>query len=170
MPSRTFIVATLLGVLALNAGPASACGHSSAELLESGAAAVLARCGSSYNTAMQRAHDKDWISAIAAVNAQIADPRRPQQADMLELLAYLLGKIGDHQGAIENYRKAITLEPMRFSAHKLLGLLYAKTGEIAGAESEFAVLRRLCVERCGELQELEAGIAKIRNDRSDGAE
>jgi hypothetical protein len=160
MLRQTFILAAVLGTLALNPGSASACGTSSAELLQSGVRPEATRCGMDYNKAMALAYDKDWTGAITAIKVQIADKHIPPNPDLFELLGYLQHNAGDDAGSIENYQKAIALEPERFSAHRQLTLLYVSMGELAKAEDHLATLKTVCDSRCGELDELKAAIAE----------
>jgi predicted Zn-dependent protease len=159
--SRFALATILFAAAAFNSNPGFACAINSVDLLQSGVRPAPIRCGGGYNTAMQLTYEKNWTGAIAALNAQMANKRAPVNGDLLELLGYLLAQAGDNPAAIDSYRKAVALEPDRFSAHFRLGVLYAQTGHVAEAEKELAEMRTAC-GGCGGIEKLEAAIAKGR--------
>lgn len=85
-------------------------------------------------------------------------------ADVYNLLGFVLRKTGDYKNSWIYYTKALEMDPNHKGAHEYLGELYVETGNLDKAREQLAVLTRLCPRGCEEREDLEKAIAaKIRN-------
>lgn len=100
----------------------------------------------------------DWKGAAADLYAMI--DRGAQHADVYSLLGFVLRNDGEYRAAYAFYRKALEFDPEHKGALEYLGELYVKTGELAKARENLALLKRLCPQGCEELSDLEKAIAE----------
>ncbi len=78
----------------------------------------------------------------------------PKSADAYNYLCYSHRKIGQIDAALENYRRALELQPKHLGANEYLGELYLELGELAKAEERLDVLDDACFFGCEEYSEL----------------
>ena len=100
---------------------------------------------------------KDAIPQLQKVIAQ-----QPQNADAWNLLAYSQRKIDDLKASLENYKKALGIDPSHKDAHEYLGELYLRMGDLAKAEKQLKQLGDLCSFGCDQLDELKSAIAAYK--------
>jgi predicted Zn-dependent protease len=100
---------------------------------------------------------KDAIPQLQKVIAQ-----QPQNADAWNLLAYSQRKIDDLTASLENYNKALSIDPSNKDAHEYLGELYLRMGDLAKAEKQLKQLDNLCSLGCDQLDELKSAIAAYK--------
>jgi tetratricopeptide (TPR) repeat protein len=100
---------------------------------------------------------KDAIPQLQKVIAQ-----QPQNADAWNLLAYSQRKIDDLKASLENYKKALGIDPSHKDAHEYLGELYLRMGDLAKAEKQLKQLGNLCFFGCDQLDELKSAIAAYK--------
>ena len=100
---------------------------------------------------------KDAIPQLQKVIAQ-----QPQNADAWNLLAYSQRKIDDLTASLENYNKALSIDPSHKDAHEYLGELYLRMGDLAKAEKQLKQLDNLCSFGCDQLDELKSAIAAYK--------
>lgn len=77
---------------------------------------------------------------VTPSNAQVASQARTSNnAELKQLLdeGRRLLDIGDYNGAIDNYRRALTIQPRNASIHSGIGILYAKQGKFPTALTSF---------------------------------
>lgn len=99
---------------------------------------------------------KDWAGAIADL---VVITNKTAHADAYNLLAFSLRNVGSFDEAHRNYDKALALDPDHKGAREYLGELYVKTGQMAKAREQLAILRKLCPTGCEELDDLNKAIA-----------
>ena len=87
----------------------------------------------------------------------------PDNADMLNLLAYSHRKLNHYAIALDYYQQALRIEPKHRGANEYLGELYLQTGQLDKAEERLEVLDKACFFGCDEFDDLEAEIAEYRN-------
>jgi tetratricopeptide (TPR) repeat protein len=99
--------------------------------------------------------EKRWLEAIAELaRLAVLEP----SADVFNLLAFSQRNAGDYRNALENYFRALALDPDHLGALEYLGELYVKTGEMDKARALLARLEVLCPLGCEEREDLEKAI------------
>jgi Flp pilus assembly protein TadD len=84
---------------------------------------------------------KNWPKALACFEKACA--MRPQDAILWAYRAKVLGEMGRRTEAMQNYRRAIELNPDYQEAHGALGDLLAQDGRFAEALAEYQTATRL---------------------------
>ncbi len=103
---------------------------------------------------------KDAIPQLQKVIVQ-----QPQNADAWNLLAYSQRKLDDLAASLENYKKALSIDPSHKDAHEYLGELYLRMGDLAKAEKQLKRLDSLCFFGCDQIDELKAAIAAYKKKK-----
>ncbi len=88
---------------------------------------------------------------------------KPNSADAFNHLGYSHRKIGQVDAALENYHRALELQPAHLGANEYLGELYLELGELSKAEQRLAVLDKACFFGCEEYSELKQAIKDYKN-------
>jgi tetratricopeptide (TPR) repeat protein len=113
-----------------------------------------------YVTAKQALEAKEWQKAIGYFNkAAASDPTNP---DIQNYLGYARRNIGDYQGALKNYEKALELDPNHIGAHEYMGETYLKVNNLAKAEEHLAALNKICTVRCEQYTDLKKAIDEYK--------
>lgn len=86
----------------------------------------------------------------------------PDNADMLNLVAYSNRKLKNFDIALDYYQQALAIEPDHRGANEYLGELYLQTGQPEKAEERLKVLDEECFFGCDEYDKLEAAIEEYR--------
>ena len=95
----------------------------------------------------------NWIKALKD---------KPDNADLLNLMAYSQRQLKHYEIALECYLKALQVEPRHRGANEYLGELYLQIGQPDKAEERLEVLDKACFFGCKEFDELEQAIADYR--------
>jgi tetratricopeptide (TPR) repeat protein len=120
-----------------------------------GAVDTVARPGPDLAAARVLVKEKRWEAAIGALaRLAVVEP----SADAFNLLAFSQRNMGDFRSALENYFRALALDPDHLGALEYLGELYVKTGEMDKARALLARLEQLCPAGCEEREDLEKAI------------
>lgn len=90
----------------------------------------------------------------------------PDDADLLNLLAYSQRKLMRFDEALVNYQKALKIEPEHRGANEYLGELYLQLGQLDDALQRLQVLDDACFFGCEEFDELEEAIENYRSKNS----
>jgi tetratricopeptide (TPR) repeat protein len=98
---------------------------------------------------------KDYVSALAELRDLAEDT---QQADVYNLLGFVLRKTGDFKTSLTYYTKALELAPEHRAAREYLGELYIETGNIEKAKEQLAILTKLCPGGCEERDDLQKAL------------
>jgi len=98
--------------------------------------------------------------AITEIDEALGDS--PDDADLLNLVAYSHRKLGHFEIALENYLKALKIDPEHRGANEYLGELYLQLGQPEKAEERLAVLDKECFFGCEEYDELKQAIEEYR--------
>ena len=104
--------------------------------------------------------DEKYQQAISELDKALRDD--PDNADMLNLMAYSHRKLKHFDIALDYYQQALQIEPEHRGANEYLGELYLQTGQLDKAEERLEVLDKECFFGCKEFDELEAAIAEYR--------
>lgn len=75
---------------------------------------------------------------------------------------FVTRKLGDPEGALVFYRRALVLDPYYAEAREYLGEAYLMLGRIAEAEEELAQIARICGVQCEPYQELSEALAEAK--------
>lgn len=91
----------------------------------------------------------DAIDSLKKMNK--ADP---ENADVLNYLAYSQRKSGDMKSAEANYEKALEINPDHRGALEYQGELYIQTGRVDMAKENLARLKEVCGTDCEQYKDL----------------
>ena len=86
----------------------------------------------------------------------------PEDADLLNLMAFSNRKLGRFDTAMEYYQKALAIEPDHRGANEYLGELYLQLGQLDKAEERLEILDKECFFGCREFDKLEQAIREYR--------
>lgn len=75
---------------------------------------------------------------------------------------FVTRKLGDPEGALAYYRRALILDPYYAEAREYLGEAYLMLGRIAEAEAELVQIGRICGVQCEPYRELSEALAEAR--------
>lgn len=87
----------------------------------------------------------------------------PDNPEVSNLLGYTRRNLGDLEGAMASYQKALALDPAHKGTLEYQGELFLKLGDKAAAEKNLARLRELCPTGCEALEVLEAAIERFKD-------
>ena len=98
----------------------------------------------------------------AVKELEVALEEDPENADILNLLAFSHRKQGHFEVALDYYQRALKIEPEHRRANEYLGELYLQMGQLGKAEERLQVLDDECFFGCDEFDQLEEAIAKYK--------
>ena len=104
--------------------------------------------------------DEKYQQAITELDKALKDD--PDNADMLNLMAYSHRKLKHYDIALDYYQKALQIDPQHRGANEYLGELYLQIGQPDKAEERLEVLDKECFFGCEEFDELKEAIAEYR--------
>ena len=104
--------------------------------------------------------DHKYQQAITELDKALKD--EPDNADLLNLMAYSQRQLKHYDIALECYLKALQIDPRHRGANEYLGELYLQIGQPDKAEERLEVLDKECFFGCEEFDDLEAAIANYR--------
>jgi tetratricopeptide (TPR) repeat protein len=110
-----------------------------------------------YANAVRLIHHEKYAEAVPLLNRALQE--RPGSADVLNYLGYTHRMLGDYQGSLDFYTRALARDPDHKGAHEYLGELYLKMNRLAEARGQLAELTRLCSDGCDEKDVLTKAIA-----------
>lgn len=116
-----------------------------------------------YKAAVELIDDEDYAAAIPLLQQSIKE--KGEYADALNQLGYANRKLGNWSAGMENYLKALKLEPNHLGANEYLGELYLEQKDLPNAESQLAKLAAAC-GTCDEQEELAESIAEYKKANS----
>ena len=105
--------------------------------------------------------DDKYEMAISELKKALGES--PDDADLLNLLAYSQRKLVRFDEALVNYQKALEIEPEHRGANEYLGELYLQLGQLDDAQERLKVLDDACFFGCEEFDELEEEIKIYRS-------
>jgi tetratricopeptide (TPR) repeat protein len=105
--------------------------------------------------------DEKYQDAIVELQRMLKE--NPEDADVLNLLAYSQRKSQQFDEAMVNYQKALNIEPKHLRANEYLGELYLQLGQLDKAQERLQVLDKACFFGCKEFDKLEKAIETYRS-------
>ena len=108
--------------------------------------------------------DEKYDMAISELEKELV--KSPDDADLLNLLAYSQRKLMRFDEALVNYQKALEIEPKHRGANEYLGELYLQLGQLDKALERLKVLDKACFFGCEEFDELEEAIETYRSQNA----
>ncbi len=105
--------------------------------------------------------DEKYQDAIVELQRMLKE--KPEDADVLNLLAYSQRKSQQFDEAMVNYQKALNIEPKHRRANEYLGELYLQLGQLDKAQERLQVLDKACFFGCKEFDKLEKAIETYRS-------
>ena len=112
-------------------------------------------------TSFQKLIDEQkYQQAIDELGKALA--KSPEDADLLNLVAFSHRKLERFDTALEYYMKALEIEPKHRGANEYLGELYLRLGKLDKAEERLGVLDDACFFGCEEFDELKEAIEAYR--------
>lgn len=101
-----------------------------------------------------------YQQAITELDKALVDA--PDDADLLNLMAYSNRKLGNFDSAMDYYLKALKIDPDHRGANEYLGELYLQLGQPEKAEERLSVLDKECFFGCDEYDKLKQAIEEYR--------
>ena len=105
--------------------------------------------------------DKQYQKAIDELGKALQ--KKPQDADLLNLVAYSHRQLEDYETALDYYLQALEIKPKHRVANGYLGELYLQMGDLEKAEQRLQVLDGACFFGCDEYDELKQAIEDFRS-------
>ncbi|NKB45666.1 MAG: tetratricopeptide repeat protein [Alphaproteobacteria bacterium] len=125
------------------------------------AAKAMGSGGSDIEDAELAIEEGDFEAAADLLRTVLEDD--PDNADAYNYLAYSQRNMGQTDEAMENYARALELDPEHKGALEYQGELYLKLGNKAGADANLARLGALCPRGCDEHEVLQAAIERFKD-------
>jgi tetratricopeptide (TPR) repeat protein len=101
-----------------------------------------------------------YREALTALNAV----KKPDSMT-LTMIGYSTRKLGNYDGGLAYYAKALALDPNNVNTHEYLGEAYAEKGSLDLAKAELVKVSAVCGTTCEQYQDLAKAIAGLP-DRS----
>lgn len=113
---------------------------------------------------------EDWPLVIDEMKKVLA--QLPRHSDAHSLTGYALRQLGDFEGSLEHYDKALAINPTNLGALEYLGEAYLELGRTDDAEALLVRLGEACLrvepvrspQDCEEWQDLDAAIRSHRSE------
>jgi tetratricopeptide (TPR) repeat protein len=108
-----------------------------------------------YNGAYWLAHQGQYREALALIGKaeNKNDPR------LLNITGFSTRKLGDVDGALPYYRKALAIDPNYMLAREYMGEAFVTKGDLASAREQLREIETRCGAGCGEYAKLAVAIA-----------
>jgi Flp pilus assembly protein TadD len=103
---------------------------------------------------------KNWSAAIKSLSS--AALRDTRNADIQNYLGYAYRNSGQMELAFKHYERALQLNPRHRGAHEYVGEAYLMVKNLAKAEEHLAMLEKICLIPCEELEDLKKKVAEHR--------
>lgn len=107
-------------------------------------------------------NEREFQQAIDELDAALK--QAPDDADLLNLIAYSHRQLENFDNALDYYLKALEIKPKHRGANEYLGELYLRLGQLDKAQQRLSVLDKACFFGCDEFDELEQAIEEYRRN------
>ncbi len=111
---------------------------------------------SKYAPIIEFLDEEQYQMAIEASKKALS--KSPDNADLLNYIAYSHRKLGEFADAFVYYFKALEIDPGHRGANEYLGELYLETGQLAKAQERLQVLDKECFFTCRPYRDLKRAI------------
>ncbi|MCP4389050.1 MAG: tetratricopeptide repeat protein [Gammaproteobacteria bacterium] len=108
----------------------------------------------------QLIEERQFQQAIDELDAALK--QTPDDADLLNLMAYSHRQLENFDNALDYYQKALEIEPKHRGANEYLDEFYLRLGQLEKAQQRLSVLDKACFFGCEEFDELEQAIEEYR--------
>lgn len=115
---------------------------------------------SDYEEAKHLMRGKHYAEAIP--HLQIALANKPNDTDILGMLALAKRMTGDYDSALYYYQRAATIDPNSKTLHEGAGETDLAKNDVASAQKELATLTTLCPSSCDERDALTKAIGDYK--------
>lgn len=105
---------------------------------------------------------KNYLSAIELLNKALQ--KKPQNADIYNLLGYSYRKSGDLKNGHINYNMALKIDPEHKGTLEYQGELFLMEGNMAKAKENLKKLDDICFLGCEEYDDLKEAIETYNQD------
>ncbi len=112
-----------------------------------------------------------WLAksgSYAEARALLLTARNPSDPRILNYLGFTTRKLGDVDGALSYYARALEQKPDYTLARSYLGEAHLQKGDLSAAKAELGEIERRCGTACQEHAELAGHIARYEASRSQG--
>ena len=114
---------------------------------------------SNYSRAVKAVKAGDYRTAASLLEQVVA--RDSRNADAYNYLGFSYRKLGKLDAALEQYRKALGIDPKHKGAHEYIGETYLQMDQLAKAKEHLARLDDICWLSCEEYDDLKAAVEKF---------
>ena len=121
---------------------------------------AAAKLDPDYAAGKQAIEAKNWSAAIKSLSS--AALRDTRNADIQNYLGYAYRNSGQMELAFKHYERALQLKPRHRGAHEYVGEAYLMAKNPAKAEEHLAMLEKICLIPCEELEDLKKKVAEYR--------
>jgi Flp pilus assembly protein TadD len=122
---------------------------------------AAAKLDPDYAAGKQAIEAKNWSAAIKSLSS--AALRDTRNADIQNYLGYAYRHAGELDLAFKHYALALRLNPRHRGAHEYVGEAYLIVKDPAKAEEHLALLEKICLIPCEELEDLKKALAEYRS-------
>jgi TPR repeat len=109
------------------------------------------------NELYQSGHDLALAGRYQEALDILGDVKKPDSMT-LTMIGYATRKLGDYDGGLAYYQKALVLDPNNVNTHEYLGEAYAEKGKIELAKVELAKVETACGTTCEQYVDLAKAI------------
>ncbi len=121
---------------------------------------AAAKLDPDYAAGKQAIEAKNWSAAIKSLSS--AALRDTRNTDIQNYLGYAYRNSGQMELAFKHYERALQLNPRHRGAHEYVGEAYLMVKNLAKAEEHIAMLEKICLIPCEELEDLKKKVAEYR--------
>lgn len=117
-----------------------------------------------YNAAYWLAHEGQYKNALTLLDQAKGtnDPR------ILNETGFVTRKLGNVDGALPYYRKALSIDPNYTLAREYMGEAFVTKGDLASAREQLREIEKRCGTRCLEYAKLAEAISASQSEHTSG--
>ena len=116
-----------------------------------------------YRKAVKAVEARDFATAEALLGDYVT--KKKKSADAWNYLAFSQRNLGKNEIAMENYNKALAIDPKHKGALEYQGELFLKMGKKAEAEKNLVLISEICPGGCDAKTELQAALERFKDGK-----
>ncbi len=116
---------------------------------------------SNFANGVEAVEASNYKKAIKLFEKVVAD--NPDNADAWNYLGFSKRKLNRFDEAMDDYQKALSIDPEHLGANEYIGELYLQKDDLANARKHLKILDDACLFGCDEYDDLKAAIAAYEN-------